>query len=503
MARRERAHTGGQGALRGTLVLVLALVLVAGLVASGRYGWFDAWLGEDAQTPDPAAVAPPPGLDLPPVEAPARVAAAPSGRDRIDADAVRRTLAGYLDDPDLGRHVLAAVAPLSGGPPVYTRGRGGATPASLTKLVTATAALLALGPDHVFTTSVVATGGSGDTGGTGGTGGSSGSGRPTELVLVGGGDPFLQRTPRAPDGSKWPYPERADLQTLAERTVRQLRADGVRRVRLGYDDTLFTGPAGNRTWEPDYVRDEVVTPTNALWVDQGRSASGTGRVDDPSRAAAAAFAAALRDQGLRVQGTPAPAAAPSPAKPLATVDSAPLARIVQRTLAVSDNEASEVLLRHVGLSTAGEGSTAAGRQGVRRLLRKAGAPLGDSRFYDGSGLSRRNVADPSALIAVLRLASSEEHPELRPVLAGLPVAGFTGSLTSRMGRAPQAGLGRVRAKTGTLTNVTSLAGTATGLDGQTMVFVLMADRVRKQDALPARIAMDSAAGALGACRCGA
>ncbi len=83
------------------------------------------------------------------------------------------------------------------------------------------------------------------------------------------------------------------------------------------------------------------------------------------------------------------------------------------------------------------------------------------------------------------------------------MAGFTGSLATRMDEGPPAGLGRVRAKTGTLSGVTSLAGLATGLDGTVMVFVLMADRVRLPKGLDARTVLDSAAAALGACRCGA
>ena len=82
------------------------------------------------------------------------------------------------------------------------------------------------------------------------------------------------------------------------------------------------------------------------------------------------------------------------------------------------------------------------------------------------------------------------------MITGLPVAGFTGSLANRMDLGPPAGRGRVRAKTGTLTGVTSLAGIAADVDGNAMVFVLMADRVRKNKDLLARVAMDNAAASL-------
>lgn len=505
-SRRVRAggRADGGASLRGTILLLLVLALVAGGLATWRYDLLDgrldgvsALFDGDDESPspsvgpgyEPATVAPPAGVEVAEVTAPPVVAeATPTGA--LDAAAVRRTLAGYLDDRALGKHVLAAVAPLGGGRAVFTDGSGTGLPASTTKLVTTSAALLALGPDHVFTTSVVS-----DPAASG----------VRQVVLVGGGDPFLERTPQqvgAEGATPWPYPHRADLATLAEATARALRADGVRRVRLGYDDTLFSGPAINPTWEPDYVTD-VVSQTSALWVDEGRTVSRYGRVADPSAEAGAAFAAALAAAGVKVVGgataTPAPAGATS----LAAVRSAPLDEIVQRVLDVSDNEAAEVLLRHVGLATGGAGSIDAGQRGVRSLLTRAGVGYGASVFHDGSGLSRADRADPQTLLDVLRLAASPEHPELRSVVSGLPVAGFTGSLTDRMDQGPQAGLGRVRAKTGTLTAVSVLAGVATGLDGVPMVFVLLADRVRPINTDKAKVALDSAAAALGACRCGA
>ncbi len=473
--------------MRRTIGWLLALTLVVAGVATWRYDLLDRWLDPD-ETSDPAAIAPPPELDLPAVVAPDPVAAPVTGAP-INAAKVRRALAPYLDDPDLGRHVLAAVAPLAGGRPILAQGgptEGGAPvideaiPASTTKLVTGVAALLALGPDRTFDTRVVSTG-------------------RRAIVLVGGGDPFLESAPPTGDDDE-PYPPRADLTELATRTAASLRAQGVRRVSLGYDAGLFTGPRDNPAWEPDYVPDGVVSPITALWVDQGRSPTGFGRVADPALTAATAFAAALRGAGIEVAGAPAPRATPEGATQVAMVTSAPLRQIVERVLLVSDNEGSEVLLHHVGLAAVGEASFAGGRRGVTRTLRDAGVDLTGSALLDGSGLSRRNRIEPTTLVDVLRLAAGE--PTLAAVLTGLPVAGFTGSLALRFEDAPAQGRGRVRAKTGTLTGVSSLAGVATDLDGRPMLFVLMADRVAVEDTLDARDALDAAAAALGACRCG-
>ncbi len=482
-ARHER---GDAGVLRGALAVVLVIVLTAGGLAAWRYDVLDRLVGDEPadRSADPATVTPPAGVEAPEVAAPDPVADASSARGGADAAAVEAALAPYLADRDLGRHVLAAVAPLTGARTAYRSGAGTAVPASTTKLVTSTAALLALGPEHVFTTEVRAAGG-------------------RRLVLVGGGDPLLERGPAQLDGTDstaWPYPARADLARLAESTAEALRADGRRRVRLSIDDSLFTGPDENPTWEADYVSSGEAAPTSALWVDEGRMRAGLGRVADPALEAGTSFAQALGRAGVTVVGEVDRRAAPDVA-PLAAVDSAPLAQVVERLLEVSDNDAAEVLLRHVGLAVQGEGSIEAGRAGVRVVLRRAGVDLRDAVLHDGSGLSRDNRLAPSVLVDVLRLAASEAHPELRAVVSGLPVAGFTGSLADRMTEGPAAGLGRVRAKTGTLSNVTSLAGLATDVDGTVLVFALMADRVRDAKALDARVAMDSAAAALGACSC--
>ncbi|WP_139982666.1 D-alanyl-D-alanine carboxypeptidase/D-alanyl-D-alanine endopeptidase [Nocardioides litoris] len=488
MGRGDAGHpTGDPGdrhPVRGTLVLLLVLALVVGGIAAWRYDLLDRF--RDAPDPgtEPAAVAPPPGVTVPGVVAPPAVAAASATTRSLDPAAVRRTLAPYLRDRDLGRHVLAEVAPLEGGPRFTSGGpRDTAIPASTTKVVTSTAALLALGPDHTFTTEVRRQG--------------------RRLVLVGGGDPLLERGPRASDGTPWAYPARATLSDLAAATKAALAQEPApRALRLDFDDSLFSGPAVNPTWEADYVPDSVVSPTSALWVDEGRSPDGSGsRVADPAAEAARSFAAALAEVGVTVRGTPTRVTAPD-VQPLASVESAPLGSVVERVLGVSDNEAAEVLLRHVGLARAAEGSIAAGREGVRTILAQAGVPLGRSVFHDGSGLSRANRADPSTLVGVLQVAASADHPELRHAVTGLPVAAFTGSLADRMSEGPPAGRGRVQAKTGTLEFVRSLAGLATMPDGTVVVFALMADRIPAEKSTVAQVDLDSAAAALGACSCG-
>ena len=178
------------------------------------------------------------------------------------------------------------------------------------------------------------------------------------------------------------------------------------------------------------------------------------------------------------------------------------ADIVSHLLAVSDNNAAEVVAHHVGLAQGTGGSFEGGVAGVRRALRALEIPLAKSRILDGSGLSRQNRLAPETLSAVLRVAASPEHPQLRVAVTGMPVAGYTGSLTWRFDRGAAAGRGRVQAKTGTLTGVHGLAGVVSDTQGSTFGFVMIADQVPLAKQLTARILIDEAAAALAACACG-
>ncbi len=179
-----------------------------------------------------------------------------------------------------------------------------------------------------------------------------------------------------------------------------------------------------------------MSPITALWVDEGRDASGFGRVADPSAEAAAEFARALERAGIRVLGRPARERAERGAPVLARVAGAPLAQVAEQVLSVSDNEGAEVLARHVGLAVSGRAPSAAGTDAVVSTLRRLGVRTAGAEVYDGSGLSRKNRIDPDTLVDVLRLAASEDHPDLRSTVTGLPVAGFTGSLALRFSETP-------------------------------------------------------------------
>ena len=463
------------------MVVVLALLGSSAAILQWNLG--ERWFGIVRADPqaNPGAVAPPSGLVFPAaVAAPALGVPLPTGD--ADPDAVRRALAARLREPHLGGHVVALVGSLAGGGPVFTSGTGRVAPASSLKLLTATAALEALGPATTFDTSVVRGATSRD------------------VVLVGGGDPFLASKP---DRTGDAYPPRADLTTLAQRTASALKTAGVTSVHLSYDDDLFTGPSLSPHWPDDYVTGSVITPISALWVDHGFEADGFHRAKDPARQAADVFATALARAGIKPSGTPTRTRAPVGATRIATVQSATLDQVVQEVLQVSDNEGAEVLMRQLGLAVEGEGSFAAGVRAVRSTLQGLGTDVAGLQLYDGSGLSRDDRLSPRTLFDVLTLAAGTDHPELRAVIEGLPVAAFSGSLEDRFAEGSAAGRGWVRAKTGTLTGISALAGLAEDADGVLLAFVIVADRVDPLDTDEARAALDRAASALAACRCSA
>jgi D-alanyl-D-alanine carboxypeptidase/D-alanyl-D-alanine-endopeptidase (penicillin-binding protein 4) len=218
--------------------------------------------------------------------------------------------------------------------------------------------------------------------------------------------------------------------------------------------------------------------------------------------AAASFAALLGADGIRVTGSPTAQAAPARPAVIASVASPPLSAIVEQMLQESNNVIAENLARQVALATGQPASFSGAAQAVTGTLRRLGVTTGVS-LVDGSGLSPDDAIAPQTLVKVIELAMT--RPRLRPLLAGLPVAGFSGTLAA--GESVFAGiggaaLGSVRAKTGNLGTVTSLAGLVDDKNGQMLVFALMADQIPSAGMLrEAANAIDAAAVALAGCGC--
>ncbi|MGW7314040.1 D-alanyl-D-alanine carboxypeptidase/D-alanyl-D-alanine endopeptidase [Streptomyces sp. NPDC054865] len=398
-----------------------------------------------AALPKPAASAPGvlPGIgpSVPAGDRPAAVA--PGG-----PEALAGVLGPLLADRALGSVRSASVIDAATGRVLYESAPGEAmTPASTIKIATAVAALAALGPEHRIRTTVTP---AAETG---------------RIVLVGGGDPSLTAKKKSPAGSG------GSLVALAADTAQALKAAGTDTVALGYDDFLYPGAVRH-----PIGRNDNIAPVTALTADEGRpddSVSGpVERSDDPSGDTARAFAGLLRERGIKVTGEPARVNAPAGAQPLAATHSTPVAGLVERMLTHSDNDIAEALARQTAVAAGAPASFEGAEKAVADKLASLGLDVNGHRFADGSGLNRADKVSTRLLTGLLAKAADPGHPELRPALTGLPVAGFTGTLRSRnAGTSPAAGL--LRAKTGTLTGVNSLAGTAVDPSGRLLAFAFL------------------------------
>jgi D-alanyl-D-alanine carboxypeptidase/D-alanyl-D-alanine-endopeptidase (penicillin-binding protein 4) len=188
---------------------------------------------------------------------------------------------------------------------------------------------------------------------------------------------------------------------------------------------------------------------------------------------------------------------------LAGVSSAPISALVAQMLQRSDNDLAEALIRQIAIAAHRPASFAGGSAAVRTVLARRGLADG-IRLVDGSGLSRLDRVTPLALTRLLVAAA--RTPSLRPVVAGLAVGGFSGTLGSRFRAAhppfsPQPGAGVVRAKTGTLTGVSALAGLAVDADGRLLAFAVIAPQVAPTGTVAADAALDTVADTLGRCGC--
>lgn len=394
------------------------------------------------------------------------VTAAPTGQG------LSATLDPLLKDAALGTRRTAVVVDVATGKRLYGSGADKAlTPASTTKIATAVAALSALGADHRLTTRAVL------------------EPDARELVLVGGGDPTLTAHQDTEGTAGW-----ASLRTLAADTAAALKKRDIRAVTLSYDTSLYAGPE----LHPIGVN-ENLAPVTALMADEARtddSSSGpVPRVPDPQADATRKFAAFLKEHGIKASA-PGPSKASARAKPLATVTSPPLSALVERMLTNSDNDIAEALARQTAVATGERADFDGAGRAIAAQLKKLRLPLSGVGFHDGSGLDRDDRLTADLLTALLVEAGDPSHPDLRPVLTGLPVAGFTGTLTSRY---TNGAAGLVRAKTGTLTGVNTLAGTVVDQDGRLLAFAFLTSDTT--DPVAAQAALDRTATALAACGC--
>lgn len=440
-------------------------------------------LARAGTVPAPPAV---PARVLPATPVDDASAPSPSPDPADDAALVARLNAALRAAP-LGSDVAASVIDVASGEVLLGRAEDRPqVPASTIKTLTTVTALRLLGPQTRLRTTVM-----------------SGA-KAGQIVLVGAGDATLTRVP-APAGSAptGQAARPASLTELATRTAATLRQSGTSAVTLTVDDTLFTGPRLAPGWPSSYVTSGVVSPVSALSADSGKvSATSRSRDADPALAAGRYFAGRLRAAGISVSGGVSRGTAPSAATEVAAVESPTLVELVERTLTASDNDLAEALGHLAGRGYGQDASFAGGAAAVSAMLDELGIRAPGLTVVDGSGLSRLDAVAPGTLARTLAAASvdapavGQRAGILWPVTSGLPIAGVSGTLTDRFDTAgTSAGRGVVRAKTGTLSGVVSLAGLVRDRSGRLLAFAFVADQ-SPGPLLDAQAALDRAASVL-------
>ncbi len=201
------------------------------------------------------------------------------------------------------------------------------------------------------------------------------------------------------------------------------------------------------------------------------------RVEDPTRLAADVFRAALAREGVKLRDRKLVLAKlPLAARIVAVHDSAPLVDVLRLMNKHSDNNIAEQLLKTIGAEAAGPtgaGSWPEALAAEHALLAELGL-AGPYKLENGSGLFGSTAVSPSQLVAVL-VAAHRDYRIGPDLVASLPVAGFDGTLARRMCGTPAEG--RIRAKTGTLNTVITLAGYAGVTTGHVLAFALFVNDI--------------------------
>ncbi|MEC3981453.1 D-alanyl-D-alanine carboxypeptidase/D-alanyl-D-alanine endopeptidase [Amycolatopsis sp. H20-H5] len=356
------------------------------------------------------------------------------------------------------------------------------TPASTTKLLTVAAALLSVDQGLQLSTKIVA-------------GAQDGT-----VVLVGGGDVTLTNEPLGKDSPL--YPGAAHVDDLVAQ-VKKAVGGNVKKVQL--DTSLYKGQVTAPGWDPTDAPSTFAAQVAPVMADGGRSKPEEDhamRVPNPASNLATQIA-----QKLGAQFQSGGVTAPKDAKVLGEVKSPPLTEMANSLLQLSDNVSADAMARQTALANGAEPSFAGGAAATKDVLAKNRFDMSGVQLFDNSGLSKQNKVPAKLLSDILAVAAAPDGKDnrtakLRPLLAGLPVAGGSGTLAERYGdEGSKGGKGWIRAKTGTLSGVNTLGGVLLDADGRVLVFALMSQTSLTTDPDPVRAALDAVATALRGCGC--
>jgi len=392
------------------------------------------------------------------------------------------------------------------------------TPASVTKLFTSAAALAALGSDFRFTTAVAADGAVDED-----------SVLEGDLIVLAGGDPTIET--KSVDSLGGPV-LRTWADSLLAHGIRRVSGDIVLRtwpyrlesaleswevgdVNVGFappvDGFGFNsnvchvqvlpasalGDSARFVLDPPFApvhlkpRVATVPAQSGCWLDLQVAPADTTAVitgdmpldedgeflwisvQDPARYFGFALKNALEKRGIAVEGQVmvdrSASNSRAPQSNLFEYSSPPLPAVLSLMNKESDNFSSEHVLRALGLAAGGVPDRRTGLDAVSRFAARFGIGKSTLHLEDGCGLSRQNLVSARAAVKLLRAMYAS--PERDVFLSTLAVSGTDGTLTYRL-NAPQV-VGRIRGKTGTMTQVSNIAGYLQAEDGEEFAFAML------------------------------
>lgn len=296
-------------------------------------------------------------------------------------------------------------------------------PASSEKMVTAIAALDRLGPNYLFSTQLL-----------------------TTATVAGGtlqGDLYIK-------GVLDPLLSTADVRALAA----QLKAAGIRKIagRLIADASFKDADEYGWGW---------------CWDDENPVLSPL--LVDGKPGLAAALRTALKNAGITLSKGVTTGTAPAAARQLTAIQR-PLTAVLQPMMKESDNLCAEAVFYQLKSAQPAQGKHYSRRQAASVINEVIGG--GASSIADGSGLSLYNYQTPETFTRLLAYAAARPDSIFNPLLAALPIAAVDGTLKNRMADTPAAA--NVRAKTGSVTAVSTLVGyTTQRSSGHLIAFAIM------------------------------
>jgi len=375
-------------------------------------------------------------------------------------------------------------------------------PASLTKIYTAASTAITLDPDSRFVTKVKYLDNS--------------------VYLVGGADPQLGTESN---------PVKADLADLAKQTAEKLKEFNVFEVNVFilkefnvfevnvFIDDSILGPLQRPTdWVDNYFSSSEIHLISALNLDDP-SAPGQAPID-PSITTGQKFALYLLKNNIKVNGLVFRKTAPQDAFEVAKEYSKSVSQIIEDLLIISNNQDAEIIARVASLVAQNDPSTEAATDLILEDVEMLGISSVDNVIRDASGLSRSNKISPSDISQLIY--KSIKNPEITKsnrgetakfmitpslpipadpwsVFTGLPTGYGLGTMKKRFDEAGSPGRGVVRAKTGSLNRVVTLAGTITTKDNVMLSFSILVNRVEQSQNV--REAIDNLLNALAQCNC--